>query len=48
MMKRKIDVRIDEDLLDWLDRYAAPRRWTRTQALQEAVVVFKELEEGRA
>ena len=46
MMKRKIDVRIDQDLIDWLDQYAQQRRWTRTQALVEALMTFKALEEG--
>ena len=47
MTKRKIDIRLDEDLVEWLERYAARRRWNRSQALQEAVLVFKDREEGR-
>lgn len=47
MMKRKIDVRLDGDLIDWLDGYAARRRWNRTQALTEVLVNFKNQEDDR-
>ncbi len=46
MTRQKIHLRLDQDLVQWLDHYAEKRRWTRTQVLQEALLHFKSREES--
>jgi hypothetical protein len=41
MSKRRVDVRVDEDLLKWADGYADDRRWTRTAVFEAGLEALR-------